>query len=148
MRKRHDPSPIGPVLDDCLDRAAGEPGASAIWRVWDAAVGAQIARRAQPVRLRGRTLVVAVSSAPWMQELQMLKRSIVAALAESLPRALVDDLYFVLTEHGPAGETRVRARRARTVAPPPAAVELPALPESLRRSFADVLAAWRRRAGA
>jgi len=42
----------------------GTPGAAAIWRVWDDAVGPQIARRAQPVRLRARTLVVAVSSAP------------------------------------------------------------------------------------
>ena len=73
MRKRGEPATIDSVVDKCLDRALGTPGAAQIWRVWADAVGAPIARRAEPVRLRGRTLMVAVSSAPWMQELTLLK---------------------------------------------------------------------------
>ena len=76
MTSRSAPTTMRPLLERCLDRIAGEPGAAAIWRVWDDAVGAHIARRAQPIRLRGRTLLVAVASAPWMQELQLLKRTI------------------------------------------------------------------------
>jgi predicted nucleic acid-binding Zn ribbon protein len=145
---RRPPTGIASLLDECLDRASGQRGAAAIWRVWDDAVGPQIARRAQPVRLRGRTLVVAVSSAPWMQELQLLKPTVLAELNRRLPRPLVGDLYFVLTAldesaAGPAPRTRPAAR----CAPPPAAADLGTLPEPLRRSFAGVLAAWRRRAG-
>ena len=32
--------PIRTLLDACLDQAAGQPGAGAVWRVWNDAVGA------------------------------------------------------------------------------------------------------------
>lgn len=43
-----------------------------IWRIWPEAVGAALACRAQPVRIINGTLTVAVSSAPWMQELRFM----------------------------------------------------------------------------
>jgi hypothetical protein len=146
VRKRSEPATIESVVATCLDRALGTPGAAAIWRVWDDAVGAQIARRAEPVRLRGRTLVVAVSSAPWMQELNLLKRTVVSAVNTRLAQPLIDDLHLVLTE-GRAGEV-VTPRRvhAEPCPPPPTDVDLEALPPALRASFGDVLDAWRRRA--
>ncbi len=147
MRKRVEPSTIDTVLDKCLDRALGTPGAAAIWRVWPDAVGAPIARRAEPMRLRGRTLLVAVSSAPWMQELTLLKRSIVTALNARLPKPLIDDVFLVLTE-GRAAET-IPSQRPRRPAPcptPPARGNLDALPGPLRASFDAVLDAWHRRA--
>ena len=145
MDQHGKPADIASLLERCLDRIAGERGASAIWRVWDDAVGAQIARRARPVRLRGKTLVVAVSSAPWMQELQLLKPTIRAELNARLPRPLVGDLFFVL------GETGEWVADAPTPAPrecpePPASADLDDLPAPLRRSFADLLGAWQRRA--
>ncbi|MCC6766932.1 MAG: DUF721 domain-containing protein [Deltaproteobacteria bacterium] len=146
MSPRREPASIDGVLETCLDRVLGTPGASAIWRVWSDAVGAAIARRAEPVRLRGRTLVVAVSSAPWMQELNLLKRGIVAALNERLTRPLVDDLFLVLTEGRAAAPTPARRAPAPTCPPPPAATDLDGLPATLRASFAGVLDAWRRRA--
>src|SRR5690349_19823130 len=97
MRSADPPTAITSLLERCLDRIAGEPGSSAIWRVWEDAVGADVARRAQPVRLRGRTLIVSVSSAPWMQELQLLKRTVLAELNARLSTPLVDDLFFDLT---------------------------------------------------
>ncbi len=133
------------MLDTCLDRLLGAPGASAIWRVWDDAVGAAIARRAEPVRLRGRTLIVAVSSAPWIQELTLLKRNVIAALNERLPRPLVDDVFLVLTEGRSAPLPPPRRPRA-ACPPPPRHADLDALPAALRTSFSDVLEAWRRRA--
>lgn len=145
MKPRREPVALEGVLPTCLDRILGTPGASAIWRVWPDAVGPAIARRAEPVRLRGRTLVVAVSSAPWMQELALLKRNVIAALNERLPRPLVADLHLVLTE-------------ARTVAPrpaprppavcstPPVDADVSELPAPLRASFTGMLDAWRRRA--
>jgi hypothetical protein len=149
---RDAPTPIAGLLARCLDRAAGTDGAAAIWRAWDDAVGAQIARRAQPVRLRGRTLVVAVSSAPWMQELQLLKPTIRAAINARLPRELVRDMFFVLAEGSPVAAPPPRRAAAKAAvercAPPPRTAELDALPEALRRSFGDLLAAWQRRARA
>jgi predicted nucleic acid-binding Zn ribbon protein len=147
VKARREPAAIDSVLDTCLDRALGTPGAATIWRVWSDAVGAPIARRAEPVRLRGRTLVVAVSSAPWMQELTLLKRTIVSAVNARLAQPLVDDLFFVLTEgrdHAP----RASRRRPEPCPKPPARAHLDALPDALRASFAGVLEAWHRRSRA
>ena len=146
VRQRPQPTPIRGLLDDCLDQVAGQPGSGALWRVWDEAVGAQIARRAQPVRLRDRTLVVAVTSAPWMQELHMLKRTLVDAVNERLPTPLIDDLYLVLTEDR-ADPKPIPVRPPRVCVPPPSTPQLPDLPPALRESFTSVLAAWKRRAG-
>ncbi|MCC6847994.1 MAG: DUF721 domain-containing protein [Deltaproteobacteria bacterium] len=146
MSPRRDPASIDGVLETCLDRVLGTRGASAIWRIWSDAVGAAIARRAEPVRLRGRTLVVAVSSAPWMQELNLLKRGIVAAVNERLPRPLVEDLFLVLTEGRASAPPPTRRAPAPTCPPPPATADLDGLPPALRASFAGVLDAWRRRA--
>jgi len=142
------PVGIGSLLDSCLDRAAGQPGAAAIWRVWEDAVGAQIARRAQPVRLRRHTLVIAVSSAPWMQELHFLKPVIRRELNMRLGSAVVADLFFVLTE----GEERAstapeHGTPPQRCPPPPRNPDLASLPAALRHSFADLLAAWQRRSG-
>jgi hypothetical protein len=148
MARASDPARIDALVGNCLDSIAGAAGAGAIWRVWEEAVGSHIARRAQPVRFRNSTLIVAVSSAPWMQELTLLKPDIRTALNARLPRPLVGDLFFVPCETGDAATTEAASRPApRRCALPPAAVDLDVLPESLRRSFDDLLAAWRRRAG-
>jgi hypothetical protein len=148
MRSPAAPLVVSSLLERCLDHVAGEPGAAAIWRVWDDAVGAQIARRAQPVRLRGRTLIVAVSSAPWMQELQLLKRTVLTELNAHLSSPLVDDLFFVLTSIAEGANDRAApppaARRA--CPPPPAPRDLTSLPEPLRACFDGIAHAWRRRA--
>lgn len=80
-----------------------------------------------------------------MQELQLMKPTIRAAINAGLDRPLVADLFFVLTE----GEATPAVRPVppvRRCATPPASVDLDALPEALRASFDGVLAAWRRRA--
>jgi hypothetical protein len=146
VRKRSEPATIESVVTTCLDRALGTPGAAAIWRVWEDAVGAHIVRRAEPVRLRGRTLVVAVSSAPWMQELNLLKRTIVNAVNARLDRPLIDDLYLVLTEARVADAVPAHRPPAEPCPPPATDADLATLPPALRASFGDVLAAWRRRA--
>jgi hypothetical protein len=43
-----------------------------IWRIWTDVVGETLASRAYPVRIINGTLTVAVSSAPWMQELRFM----------------------------------------------------------------------------
>jgi hypothetical protein len=145
MRSPVAPLAVSSLLERCLDHVAGEPGAAAIWRVWNDAVGPQIARRAQPVRLRGRTLIVAVSSAPWMQELQLLKRTVLTELNTHLPTPLIGDLFFVLTSVAEDERAAPPAAAPRVCPPPPAPRDLATLPEPLRACFDDIARAWRRR---
>jgi len=65
-----------------------------IWLLWDSAVGKQIASRAQPAGFRDGTLTVAVSSAPWMQQLTFLKKGIMDKLNSLLGEELVRDIYL------------------------------------------------------
>lgn len=148
MERRRAPTTVRSVLDACLDRVAGEPGAAAIWRVWDEAVGPQIAQRAQPIRMRGHTLLVAVSSAPWMQELQLLKRTVLSELNARLATPLIADLHFVLatTSTVVADDTRAATQEAPRCPPPPRTRDLAALPDPLRACFDGIARAWERRA--
>jgi len=64
-----------------------------IWRVWSDVVGAALACRAQPLRIINGTLTVAVSSAPWMQELRfmtaMMKEKLNLRLGAEVVREIV-----------------------------------------------------------
>jgi predicted nucleic acid-binding Zn ribbon protein len=99
--------------------------------------------------LRGRTLMVAVSSAPWMQELQLLKRTVLTELNAQLGTPLVADLFFVLTslpDRPPVTEPTEPATLRRACPPAPHTQDLSSLPEPLRACFDDITRAWRRRA--
>jgi predicted nucleic acid-binding Zn ribbon protein len=65
-----------------------------VWLVWESAVGPQIAGRARPVSFRDGTLTVAVSSAPWMQQLTFLKKGITEQLNARLGEEVVRDIYL------------------------------------------------------
>lgn len=64
-----------------------------IWRVWPEVVGAVVAARAQPLRIINGTLTVAVSSAPWMQELRfmtgMMKEKLNSRLGSEVVREII-----------------------------------------------------------
>jgi hypothetical protein len=64
------------------------------WQVWDAVVGAQIAARARPVRIREGVLEVRVEQAVWMQQLQLMKPQILSRLNERLGKAVVRDIFW------------------------------------------------------
>lgn len=63
-----------------------------IWRVWPDAVGAIVAARAQPLRIINGTLTVAVSSAPWMQELRFMTGMMKEKLNERIGAEVVRDI--------------------------------------------------------
>ncbi len=76
---------------------AGKPTAQRlqegkIWVVWEAVVGAQIASKASPVAFRDGTLVVAVANAPWLQQLNFMKKEIGEKLNARLGIDLVRDI--------------------------------------------------------
>lgn len=65
-----------------------------IWLVWEKAVGERIASHASPATFREGVLTLNVDSAPWMQQLNFLKREMIVKVNEELEEALVQDLYF------------------------------------------------------
>jgi predicted nucleic acid-binding Zn ribbon protein len=73
-----------------------------VWLVWESAVGPQIAGRARPVSFRDGTLTVAVSSAPWMQQLTFLKKGITEQLNARLGEEVVRDIYLKAGKCEPA----------------------------------------------
>jgi len=65
-----------------------------IWQIWDRAVGSRLAAKAKPVRFNNGMLTVAVSSAPWMQQLNFMKRDITQRLNQMLGKELVREIYL------------------------------------------------------
>jgi predicted nucleic acid-binding Zn ribbon protein len=68
------PRPLSGVVEESLVGLglADRLREAEIWRIWADVVGAAIACRAHPVRIINGTLTVAVTSAPWMQELRFM----------------------------------------------------------------------------
>lgn len=112
-RPKGNPERIGRLL-------AGNPGSQAlgvrlkelvIWQAWDQAVGATIANRAQPLRLVGGVLTVAVASSPWMQQLSFMKTElrerINALLGEDRVKEIVLRSGRVVRDPDPAEEQSV-----------------------------------------
>jgi predicted nucleic acid-binding Zn ribbon protein len=65
-----------------------------IWLVWENAVGRRIASHAQPAAFRDGILTLRVDSAPWMQQLNFLKRELIAKVNAELGEELVKELYM------------------------------------------------------
>ena len=89
------PRPLSGVMQESLaglglDERLRE---AEIWRIWPEVVGATLACRARPLRIINGTLTVAVSSAPWIQELRfmttMMKEKLNSRLGAELVREIV-----------------------------------------------------------
>lgn len=63
-----------------------------IWRIWPDVVGETLACRAQPMRIINGTLTVAVSSAPWMQELRFMTSMMKEKLNNRLGAEVVSEI--------------------------------------------------------
>jgi hypothetical protein len=89
---------IGTILERTIKKLGLEAKLkeSKIWEVWDDAVGAVVARNAQPESFRNRVLFVTVSSSAWMQQLQFLKEQIVEKLNQSLGKTIIKRISFRL----------------------------------------------------
>jgi predicted nucleic acid-binding Zn ribbon protein len=146
-RRQRFPTPVAKLLAETfrgkpLEKRLGE---AEIWRVWDGAVGGQIASKARPSKFNDGVLTVIVTSAPWMQQLNFMKRDIVQRLNEKIGKSLVREIYLK-SGRPPAVERQATAwkpeRRALTpeeTARIEATVGVITDPE-LRRAFADLLA--------
>jgi len=146
-KKSRFPTPVATLLAETfrgkpLEKRLGE---AEIWRVWEAAVGPQIASKARPTGFRDGVLTVLVASSPWMQQLNFMKRDIVERLNGKLGKNLVREVYL---KSGRPPAAPPRADRAQPVrrqltedekATIEAAVEVVSDPE-LRRAFARLMA--------
>ncbi len=97
MRKKMDkPAPLGTVLQQALkaSRIDVDLDAYGLWQQWNNVVGPAIAENTRPEAIKGKLLVVHVSSAPWMHQLQFLKPELIEKLNETLGKELVGDIRF------------------------------------------------------
>lgn len=72
------------------------PDDARIWKEWEGAVGAAIAKNAQPEWIRNGKLRVKVSDPIWLQELGFVEESIKEKLNRRLGRRAVDRIEFRL----------------------------------------------------
>jgi predicted nucleic acid-binding Zn ribbon protein len=93
---------IGGVLAEVLGgfRKRPEGDMTELWERWAAAVGPAVAENARPAAVKGKELVVNVSSSAWMQQLQFLKADLIAKLNRALGEERVSDIRFRV---GPLG---------------------------------------------
>jgi predicted nucleic acid-binding Zn ribbon protein len=143
LKSRRQPELIGKTLTGVLD-ALDTQGQFALFRLvrlWPQTVGEAIARHTEVSSLKFHTAVIKVSTAMWIQELNLMKRQILQRLVESLGDDSVRDIRFVKG-------TLSRRRRPRLVAAKRHVRRSIVLPElkdpELRRVFEDLIEAWGR----
>jgi hypothetical protein len=119
-------SDLSHLLQTVLRRAeASYPDrAHRVWEVWEEAVGPELAKRSAPLSLRRGRLVVAVTTAPWMQQLSFLRETIRDSLNRALGHDLVREVRFRLATPEPAPPPRAPA-------PPPPWLDQPLDPAAL-----------------
>jgi predicted nucleic acid-binding Zn ribbon protein len=90
------PVPLGSVLKEALKASNIDVDLELLrlWDSWTDAVGPDIAKNARPAAIKRKLLVVNVSSAPWMQQLQYLKEELIQKLNQALGRKAVADIRF------------------------------------------------------
>ena len=97
MRKKMDkPAHLGGVLKDALNGSKIQVDFHVykLWQQWKDVVGPVIAENARPEAIKGKLLLVNVSSAPWMQQLQFLKAELMEKLNASLGQEVVSEIRF------------------------------------------------------
>jgi hypothetical protein len=110
-------------------------------RLWPEVVGATIARRTEISSLKFHTAVVKVSTAMWIQELNLMRPQILSRLNVAMKNDAVREIRFVQgrlsrREHK---HLRVLARAPRRP------IQLPELADpSLRQAFDNLIEAWGR----
>jgi predicted nucleic acid-binding Zn ribbon protein len=90
------PAPLGTILQQAMkaSRIDVDLDAHRLWQQWEDVVGTTIAQNARPEAIKGKLLLVNVSSAPWMQQLQFLKPELIARLNENLGKEVVEEIRF------------------------------------------------------
>lgn len=141
--RRKAPESIGSALAPIIERldVEGHFGLVRLAKTWPEVVGETIARRTEVSALKFHVATVKVSTAMWIQELNLLKNEILARLQAQLGADVVRDLRFVKGTLSRRERPRLRpvARSTRR------SVELPEIKDpELRRAFESLIEAWGR----
>ena len=90
------PLPLGAILQQAIkaSRINVDLDAHRLWKEWKDVVGPLIAQNTRPGAIKEKFLLVNVSSAPWMQQLQFLKPELIKKLNETLGKEVVGDIRF------------------------------------------------------
>ncbi|MDJ0854431.1 MAG: DUF721 domain-containing protein [Desulfobacterales bacterium] len=65
-----------------------------IGSIWERAVGATIARNAQPAAIKQRRLIVHVSSSVWLQELHFRKAALIESVNREAGQVVLEEIQF------------------------------------------------------
>jgi len=110
-------------------------------RIWPEAVGENIARRTEVSSLRFHTAVVRVSTAMWIQELNLMRPQILSRLQTAMRNDAVREIRFVPGRLGRRERKRLHSVGRVTRRP----IELPELKDpELRRAFESLIENWGR----
>ena len=110
-------------------------------RIWPEAVGDTIARRTQITSLKFHTAIVRVSTAMWIQELNLMRPQILSRINTAMHNDAVREIRFVQGRMSRRERNHLRSvgRAARKP------IQLPELHDpDLRRTFESLIEAWGR----
>jgi predicted nucleic acid-binding Zn ribbon protein len=142
-KAKKQPELLGKTLAGVLDAldTRGQFALFRLVRVWPQVVGDTIARHTEVSSLKFHTAVVKVSTAMWIQELNLMSRQILPRLVEAMGDDSVRDLRFVKGSLS----RQSRPRRAPSKRSVRHAIALPELKDpELRQAFEDLIEAWGR----
>ncbi len=89
-------TPIEGILNRLLQKYRSELqlDPDQIGPIWDRAVGAAIARNAQPAAFKQRRLIVHVSSSVWLQELHFQKAALIERVNREAGSIVLEEIQF------------------------------------------------------
>ena len=89
-----EPQTAASLLPHVVARLGGDDRAleQRVSLAWNDAVGEQLARRARPESVRGKTLFVRVESSSLAHELTLLKRQVLDRLSRALGGPMIEDM--------------------------------------------------------
>src|SRR3989304_1549610 len=92
------------------------PNAMANWfriiSIWPKIAGINIAKRARPLKIAGKTLYLTVETSAWMEELKYIKEDIIKKTNNELQYTAVEDIIFRLGKITHAQKTPASTRRS------------------------------------
>lgn len=94
------PQHVGDVLARFLRQSGLQAGveAASVIPEWEERVGPQIAAVTRPIRVSDGTLFVAVSTSPWMMELNLMKGDLLRHLNAGKKEGKIHQIVFVMDE--------------------------------------------------
>jgi predicted nucleic acid-binding Zn ribbon protein len=134
---------IGGTIQDLLANldSGGHFELVRLIRIWPEVVGQTIARRTEVSSLKFHTAVIRVSTAMWIQELNLMRPQILARVGAAMSNDAVREIRFVQGRLSRRERKHLRPalREARRQ------IELPELPNpQLQQAFASLIEAWGR----